>query len=148
MPLTQIDGRGVGSAADYANFLLSSLCPANCITMYPAGAAPLIQMEEVVGSATVQATFPLSATKKGKAGGNIAGVRVAAGGSLHRDAAFYRVIRNGAVVWQVCMFVYRMLGGGALQASVWVESVGSAQGCSFLRLKCQRAVLCAGKCVL
>ncbi len=85
----------------------------------PEGSAPLVEVEEVVGRATVLATFPLS-SPKGRIEGGIAGVRVdkpssspaaesqqqqaADGGQsggafsgLTKDAAFFRVIREGQV---------------------------------------------------
>ena len=69
------------------------------------GSAPVVDVDEVVGSATVSATFPLTSSKSSAVravggGAKIAGVRVTAG-TLRREASCYRVMRNQEVVWQV-----------------------------------------------
>jgi translation initiation factor IF-2 len=72
-----------------------------------AGAAPYQEVEEVTGTATVLATFPLSVNKSKLAelgslegGPKIAGVRVMEG-QLKRSASFVRVLRDGKEVARV-----------------------------------------------
>jgi hypothetical protein len=83
----------------------------------PAGAAPYQEVEEVVGTATVLATFPLSLPKSklaglaGLEGGpKIAGVRVMEG-QLKRTASFVRVLRDGKEVYRV--------GGWGAREGTW-----------------------------
>jgi len=61
------------------------------------GLAPAIEEDAVVGTATVQATFPIS--RRGREVGRAAGVRVTEG-SLARSARCFRVLRSGRQVFE------------------------------------------------